>query len=79
MDSSSHPSLPFRSFKPFGKYGGQVSIFPLIGFQCDRASWQVSTGAVPAHGVAMDTSLPWPEVLRAPANLEDTSSQQGCH
>ena len=74
-DSSSQPSLPFRSFKPFGKYGGQVSNFPLIWFQCDGASWQLPTEVVPAHGVAMDTSLPWPEVLRPPANLKGTSSQ----
>ena len=55
--------------------GCQVSIFPLIWFQCDGASWQLFTGVVPAHGVAMDTSLPWPEVLRPPANLQGTSSQ----
>jgi len=30
---------------------------------------------VPAHGVAMNTSLPWPEVLRPPANIQGTSSQ----
>ena len=30
---------------------------------------------VPAHGVAMDTSLPWPEVVRPPANIQGTSSQ----
>ena len=30
---------------------------------------------VPAHGVAIDTSLPWPEVLRPPANIQGTSSQ----
>ena len=43
--------------------------------QCDGASWQLLPGVVPAHGVAMDTSLPWPEVLRPPANIKGTSSQ----
>ena len=28
-----------------------------------------TAGVVPTHGVAMDASLPWPEVLRPPANL----------
>ena len=63
------PSPPFPSeiSNLFGKYGGQVSIFPLIWFQCDGASWQLPTGEVPAHGVAMYSSLPWPEVLSTPA------------
>ena len=52
-----------------------MNIFPLIWFQCDGASWQLPTGVVPVHGVAMDTSLPWPEVLKPPANLQGTSSQ----
>ena len=65
------PSLAFPSevSNLFGKYGGPVSIFPLIWFQCDGASWQLPTGVVPVRGVAMDTSLPWPEVLKPPANL----------
>ena len=63
------PPLPSEVSNLFGKYGGQVSIFPLIWFQCDGASWQLPTGVVPVHGVAMDTSLPWPEVLKPPANL----------
>ena len=46
-----------------------MSIFPLIWFQCDSASWQLPAGVVPAHRVAMDASLPWPEVLRPSANL----------
>ena len=35
------PSPPFPSevSNLFDKYGGQVSVFPLIWFQCDRASW----------------------------------------
>ena len=65
------PSPPFPSqvSSLFGKYGGQESIFPLIWFQCDGASWQLLTRVVPAYGVSMDTSLPWPEVLRPPATL----------
>jgi len=55
--------------------GGQVSIFPLIWFQGNGASWQLPTGMVPTHRVAMVTSLPWPEVLSPPANLKGTSSQ----
>ena len=35
----------------------------------------LQAGVVPAHRVAMDTSLPWPEVLRPPANIQGTSSQ----
>ena len=69
------PPFPSEVLNLFGKYWGQVSIFPLIWFQCDGASWQLPTGVVPAQGVAMDTSLPWPEVLRPPANLQGTSSQ----
>ena len=46
-----------------------MGIFPLIWFQCDGASWQLPTGVVPAHGIAMDTSLPRPEVLKPHANL----------
>ena len=69
------PSFPSEVSNLFSKYGGQASIFPLIWSQCDGASWQLPTGVVPAHGVAMDTSLSWPEVLRPPANLYGTSSQ----
>ena len=65
------PSYPFPSevSSLFGNCGSQVSIFRLIWFQCDGASWQLATWVVPAHGVAMDTFLPWPEVLRPLANL----------
>lgn len=44
-----------------------ASIFPLLWFSV-TASRQLLTGLVPIHGVAMDTSMPWPEVLRSPAN-----------
>ena len=67
---SPYPSLPVRGFKPFGKYGGSGDLV-----QCDGASWQLLAGVVPAHGVAMDTSLPWPEVLRPPADIYGTSTQ----
>ena len=54
-DSSSQPwPFPSEVSHLFGKYGVQVSIFPLICYQCDSASWQLSIGMVPAHGVAMD-------------------------
>ena len=49
-------------------YAGQVSIFSLIWVQWVDASWQVPKGVAPAHGVAMDTTLPWPEVLGPPCN-----------
>ena len=65
-------SLPFPPRQMFQTFlvsmVGQVSIFSNL-VQCDRASWQLLAGVVPAHGVAMDTSLPWPEVLRPPANI----------
>ena len=65
------PSPPFLSevSNMFGKYWGQVTIFLLIWFPCDSASWQLPTGVVPTHRVTMDTPLPWPEVLRPFANL----------
>ena len=69
------PSFPSEVSNLFSKYGGQASIFPLIWSQCDGASWQLPSGVVLTHGVAMDTSLSWPEVLRPPANLYGTSSQ----
>ena len=72
------PPFPSEVSNLFGKYGGQVSIFPLIWFQCDGASWQLPIGVVPACGVAIDISLPWPEVLRAPANLKGASSPSSC-
>ena len=37
--------------------------------QCDGARWQLLARVVPTHGVALDTSLPWPEVLRPIANI----------
>ena len=67
-ESSSQPSLTEVS-NLFGKYGGQLSTFPLNWFQCDSTSWQLPTRVVPAHRFAMDTSLHWPELLRSPANL----------
>ena len=47
---------------------GQVSISSTDQVQCDGASWQLLAGEVPAHGAVMDTSLPWPEVLRPPSS-----------
>ena len=44
--------------------GGSGEYFSTDLVQCDGASGQLLPGVVPAHGVAMDTSLPWPEVLR---------------
>ena len=55
-------------------YKGQEGIFSLIWFQCD---WQLPTGVVPAHGVAMDTSLPWPEVPCQPLKHQFPSSSIG--
>ena len=69
IQAASSPFPSEVSSNLFGKYRGQVSIFPLIWFQCDGASWQLPTRVVPAHRVAMDTSLPWPKVLRPHTNL----------
>ena len=67
---SPQPSLSFRSFKSFfAKYEGPGEYFSTDLVQCDGASWELLAGVVPAHGVAMDTSLPWAEVLRPPANF----------
>ena len=67
VDSSSQPSLPFRSFKLFCQVWWSGKYFSTdLRFQSDGARWQLPTGVVPAHGIAMDTSLPWLEVLRAP-------------
>ena len=51
-----------------GKYGGSDEYFSTDLVQCDSASWQLLAGVVPIYRVAMDTTLPWPEVLRPPAN-----------
>ena len=51
-----------------GRYGGSGKHF----FHWSGSVWwcqlAAACRAVPAHGVAMDTSLTWPEVLRSPAN-----------
>ena len=52
--------------------GGSDEYFSTDVVQCDSASWQLFAGVFPAQGVAMDTSLPWPEVLRPPANIKGT-------
>ena len=49
--------------------GGSGEYFSTDLVQCDGARWQLLAGVVLAHGVAMDTSLPWPEVLRPPTNI----------
>ena len=72
------PSPPFPSevSNHYGKCGGSDEyFFHLIWFQCDGASQQQPIRVVPAHGVSMDTSLHWPEVLRPLANLKGTGSQ----
>ena len=69
IDLSPHPSFPFRFSNLLGKYGGSGEYFSTDLVQCDGASWQLLAGVVPAHRVAMDTSLPWSEVLRRPANI----------
>ena len=51
------------------KYGGSGEYFSTGLAQRDGVRWQLLAGVVPAHGVAMDSSLPWPEVLRPPANI----------
>ena len=38
-------------------------------------SWQLHAGVVPAHGIAMDTSLLGVNFLRRPTNLQGTTSQ----
>ena len=71
------PTLPSVSdvSNLFGKYGGSGEYSSTDLVQCDSASWQLLAGVVPAHGVAMDTSLPWSEVLRPLANIQSSSSQ----
>ena len=65
-DLSPHPSDVSNLF---GKYGGSGEYFCTDLIQCDDASRQLLARVLPAHRVAMDTSLPWPEVLRSPANI----------
>ena len=64
-------SLPFPPRQMFQTFlvcmGGSGEYFSTDLVQCYGASLQLLAGVVPAHGVAMDTSLPWPEVLRRPA------------
>ena len=52
-DLSNHPSLPFRCFKSYGKYGGSGEYFSTDLVQCDGASWQLRAGWFPLTG------LPW--------------------
>ena len=33
------PPFPLQVSSIFGEYGGLVSIYPLIWFQCDSVSW----------------------------------------
>ena len=49
--------------------GGSGEYFSTDLVQCDGASWQLLAGVVPAQGVAMDTSPPWPEVLMPTASI----------
>ena len=49
------PLFPSEVSNLFVQYGVQVGIFSLMWFQSDGASWQLLTGVVPAHRVAMDT------------------------
>ena len=65
------PLIPSPSdvWNLFVKYGGSGEYFSTDLVQCAGASRQLLAGVVPAHGVAMDTSLPWPEVLRPPAHI----------
>ena len=76
MNKALSPPLPSEVSHLYGKCGGSEEyFFHLIWFQCDSASQQQPIRVVPAHGVSMDTSLHWPEVLRPLANLKGTSSQ----
>ena len=63
---SPHPSLPpLQIFQTFlVSMGGSGEYFSTDLVQCDGASGQLLAGVVPAHRVAIDNSLPWPEVLR---------------
>ena len=64
------PLSPSDVSNLLGKYeGGSGGYFSTDLGQCDDASWQLLAGVVPANGVAMDTALPWPEVLRPPASI----------
>ena len=62
------PPSPSDFSNLLGKYGGSGEYFSTDLVQCDSASWQLLAGVVPIHRVAMDTTLPWPEVLRPPTN-----------
>ena len=60
------PALPsLQKFQTFLANMASGEYFPLICFQGDGVSWQLPMGEVPAHKVAMDTSLHWPEVFRS--------------
>ena len=64
------PALPsLQNFQSFSKYEGSGEYFSIDLVQFDGASWQLLAWMAPTHLVAMDTSLPLPEVLRPPANL----------
>ena len=61
----SPPLPPLQIFQTFLlSMGGSGEYFSTGLVHCDGAGGQLLAGVVPAHGVAMDTSLPWPEVLR---------------
>lgn len=47
----------------------------LNSFPCESASWWVHAGVVPAHGVAIDTSLQGLNLFRIPSYIQGTSSQ----
>ena len=63
------PPSPFDVSHLLHKYGGSGEYFSTDLVQYNGAIWQLLAGVVQAHRVAMDTSLPWPEVLRSHANI----------
>ena len=48
---------------------------PLNSFPCENANWWVHAGVVPAHDVAISTSLLGLNLFRIPSNIQGTSSQ----
>ena len=72
------PPLPplqvFQTFLVTTVWGVTGEYFSTDLVQCDGASWQLLAEVVPAHRVAMDTSLPWPEMLRPPKTQKSTFS-----
>ena len=68
------PSLPCWE-SVLGKYGVR-QVFPLKFLQCDGAGWWPQAGLVPAHRVAMETSLLCLILARGPPpTFLGTSSQ----